>query len=52
MTCKVYKPESAKLLEHRGCSRFVENKIKLKTCKLYFGARKLLFLRGLFCDYY
>ena len=34
MTYKVYKSESAKLLENRGCLRFVENKIKPKTCKL------------------
>ena len=34
MTCKVYKSESAKVLENRGCLRFLENKIKPKTCKL------------------
>ena len=33
MTCKVYKSESAKLLENRGSLRFVENKIKPKICK-------------------
>ena len=52
MTYKVYKSESARLLENRGSLRFLENKMKPKTCKLYFGARKLLFLQGLFCDYY
>ena len=52
MTCKVYKSESVKMLENRGSLIFVENKIKPKTCKLYFGARKPLFLQGLFCDYY
>ena len=34
MTCKVYKSESAKMLENIGCLRFVEDKIKPKTCKL------------------
>jgi len=34
LTCKVYKSESARLLENRGSLRFVENKIKPKTCKL------------------
>ena len=34
MTCKVYKSESAKMLENRGSFRFVENKMKPKTCKL------------------
>jgi hypothetical protein len=52
MTYKVYKSESATLLENRGCFRFVENKIKPKTCKLYFGTRKPFFLQGLFCDHY
>ena len=52
MTCKVYMSESARLLENRGSLRFVENKIKPKTCKLYFGARKPLLLQGLFFDYY
>ena len=51
MTCKVYKSESVKMLENRGSLIFVENKIKPKTCKLYFGTRKPLFLQGLFCDY-
>jgi len=52
MTCKVYKSESAKLLENRGSSRFMENKIKPKICKPNFGTRTPLFLKGLFCDYY
>jgi hypothetical protein len=30
----VYKSESAKLLKNSGCLRFVEKKIKPKTCKL------------------
>ena len=47
-----HKSESAKMLENRGSFRFVENKMKPKTCKLYFGARKPLFLQGLFFDYY
>jgi hypothetical protein len=34
MTCKVYMSESARVLENRGSLRFVENKIKPKTCKL------------------
>ena len=34
MTCKVYKSESAKVLENIGSLIFVENKIKPKTCKL------------------
>ena len=34
MTCKVYKSESAKMLENRGSFGFVENKMKPKTCKL------------------
>ena len=34
MTCNVYKSESAKVLENIGCLRFVENKMKPKTCKL------------------
>ena len=50
--CGFYKSESAKLLENRDCLRFVENKIKPKTCKRYFGTRKPLFLQGLFFDYY
>ena len=33
MTCKVYKSESAKMLENRDSLRFVENKMKPKTCK-------------------
>ena len=52
MTCKVYKSASAKMLENIGCLRFVEDKIKPTTCKLYFGARKPLLLQGLFWDYY
>ena len=48
----VYKSESAKLLENRDYLRFMENKIKPKTCKLYFGTSKPLLLLGLFCDYY
>ena len=31
MTCKVYKSESAKILENIGCLRFVKNKMKPKT---------------------
>ena len=34
MTYKVYKSESARLLENRGSLRFLENKMKPKTCKL------------------
>ena len=34
MTCKVYKPESAKVLENIGCLKFEENKMKPKTCQL------------------
>ena len=34
MTCKVCKSESAKLFKNTGYLRFVENKIKPKTCKL------------------
>ena len=34
MTCKVYMSEIAKLLENRGSLRFLENKMKPKTCKL------------------
>ena len=34
MTCKVYMSESARVLGNRGSLRFVENKIKPKTCKL------------------
>jgi len=34
MTSKVYKSESAKVLENRGSLRFVENKMKPITCKL------------------
>ena len=34
MTCKVYKSESAKILENIGCLRFVKNKMKPKTSKL------------------
>ena len=34
MTCKVYKSESAKMLENIGSFRFVESKIKPKTCNL------------------
>ena len=34
MTCKVYMSESARLLENRGSLRFLENKMKPKTCKL------------------
>lgn len=52
MTCNVYKSESAKVIENIGCLRFVENKMKSKTCKLYFGTRKQLFLKELFCEYY
>lgn len=52
MTCNVYKSESAKVSENIGCLRFVENKMKPKTCKLYLGTRKPLFLKGLFCEYY
>ena len=52
MTCNVYKPESAKVLENIGCLRFMENKMKPKTCKLYFGTRKPLFLKGLFYEHY
>ena len=33
MTCKVCKLESAKMLENRDSLRFVENKMKPKTCK-------------------
>ena len=33
LTCKIYKSGSAKLLENRGCLRFVKNKIEPKTCK-------------------
>ena len=43
----VYKSESTKLLENRGCLRFEENKIKPKTCKLDFTPRKLLVHKGL-----
>ena len=35
MTCKVYMSESARVLGNRGSLRFVENKIKPKTCKLF-----------------
>ena len=34
MTCKAYMSESARLLENRGSLRFLENKMKPKTCKL------------------
>ena len=34
MTCKFHKSESAKMLENRDSLRFVENKMKPKTCKL------------------
>jgi hypothetical protein len=34
MTCKVYKSESAKILENIGCLIFVKNKMKPKTSKL------------------
>jgi len=33
MTCKVYMSESARLLENSGSLRFLENKMKPKTCK-------------------
>jgi hypothetical protein len=46
--CGFYKSESAKLLENRDCLRFVENKIKPKTCKIYSIARKPLFLQHYF----
>jgi hypothetical protein len=52
MICsKFYNSQSVKMLDNRGSLIFVENKIKPKTCKLYFGTRKPLFLQGLFCDY-
>ena len=38
MTCKVYKSASAKMLENIGCLRFVENKMKPKTCKLFVNS--------------
>lgn len=34
MTCKVYKSESAKVLENIGSLRFMGNKIEQKNCKL------------------
>ena len=53
MICsKFYNSQSVKMLDNRGSLIFVENKIKPKTCKLYFGTRKPLFLQGLFFDYY
>ena len=38
MTYKVYKSESARLLENRGSLRFLENKMKPKTCKLLINS--------------
>ena len=34
MTCKAYKSANAKILKKRDSLRFVENKMKPKTCKL------------------
>ena len=48
MTCKVYMSESARVLENRGSLRFVENKIKPKTCKLLVNS--ILALAN-FCSY-
>ena len=42
MTCKVYESESAKVLENIGSLRFMENKIKQKTCKLLVNSIQAL----------
>jgi hypothetical protein len=51
MTYKVYKSESAKLFKNRGCLRFVENKIKPKTCKLLVNSILALANHCSFKDY-
>jgi len=48
MTCKVYMSESARLLENRGSLRFLENKMKPKTCKLLVNS--ILVLAN-YCSY-
>jgi len=48
MTCKVYKSENAKMLENRGSLRFVENKMKPKTCKLLVNSSLAL---ANYCSY-
>ena len=52
MTYKVYKSESARLLENRGCFRFVENKIKPKTCKLLVNSILALANHCSYKDYF
>jgi hypothetical protein len=52
MTCKVYKSESAKMLENIGCLRFVENKMKPKTCKLLVNSILALVNHCSYKDYF
>lgn len=48
MTYKLYKSESARLLENKGSLRFLENKMKPKTCKLL--VKSILALAS-YCSY-
>jgi hypothetical protein len=52
MTCNVYKSESAKVLENIGCLRFVENKMKPKTCKLLVNSILALVNHCYYRDYF
>ena len=52
MTCNAYKSESAKVLENIGCLRFVENKIKPKTCKLVVNSILVLVSYCSYKDYF
>ena len=52
LTCKLHKSESAKVLENRGSLRFVENKIKPKTCKLLVNSILALVNHCSYKDYF
>ena len=52
MTCKVYKSESAKILENIGYLRFVQNQIKPKTCKLLVNSILALVNHCSYKDYF
>ena len=52
MTCKVYKPESAKVLENISCLKFEENKMKPKTCQLLVSFILALANHSSYKDYF
>ena len=52
MTCKVYMSESARLLENSGSLRFLENKMKPKTCKPLVNSILALVNHCFYKDYF